>query len=114
LQIDKQHRRDLSFRPRVLITGRPGQALSTYVGPAILHHLERLPCHILDLATLFSNSARTAEENLCRVFHEAKRTVPSVLYVPNLSELCMNETVKQTFLSLLSGVQPTAPLLVRF
>ena len=111
-QVDKKHQRDFSFRPRVLITGTPGQALSTYVGPAILHHLERLPRHILDLPTLYSNSARSPEEKLCHIIHEARRTVPSVLYIPDLAELCMTEAIKMAFLSLLSGIQPTAPLLV--
>ena len=38
-QVDEQHQHRFSFRPRILITGNPGQALSTYIGPAVLHHL---------------------------------------------------------------------------
>ena len=57
-QVDQQHNHKFSYRPRILITGSPGQALSTYIGPALLHHLEKLPKHILDLPTLYSNSAR--------------------------------------------------------
>ena len=86
--------------------------MATYVGPAILHHLERLPRHILDLPALYSNSARSPEESLCHVIHEAKRTVPSVLYIPDLFELCTIDSIKRAFVSLLSGIQPTAPLLV--
>ena len=55
-EVNKGH--EFSYRPRILIRARPGQCVSTYIGPAILHHLEKLPCHKLDIPALFSNSAR--------------------------------------------------------
>ena len=55
-EVNKGH--EFSYRPRILIRARPGQCVSTYIGPAILHHLEKLPCHKLDIPSLFSNSAR--------------------------------------------------------
>lgn len=75
----------LSFRPRLLVTSAPGQGLTTYLAPAVLHHLERLPCHRLDLPAIFSNSTRTPEEAICQIIHEAKRTAPSCLYVPHIN-----------------------------
>ncbi len=75
----------MHFRPRMLVRASRGQGLTTYVAPAILHHLERFPCHRLDLPALYSNSTRTPEEAVCQIVHEAKRTAPSCLYIPHLN-----------------------------
>ena len=66
---------DKCFRPRLLINGR-NQGQSTYLGPAILHHFEKLPVQKLDIPELFSNAARTPEEALHQIIHEAKRQIP--------------------------------------
>ncbi|TRY67823.1 hypothetical protein TCAL_11123 [Tigriopus californicus] len=102
-----------NFRPRLLITGSKGQGLTTYICPAILHYLEKLPCHKLDIPALYSNSARSPEEALLHVVHEAKRTIPSVLYLPHFERLwrIMTDSVKETFLSVVSDIPPTASLL---
>jgi SpoVK/Ycf46/Vps4 family AAA+-type ATPase len=104
-----------TFRPRMLIRGRPGQSLATHIGPAVLHHLEKFPCHKLDIPSLYSNSARSAEEAMFHIIHEAKRTVPSVLYIPHFLKLwqkVMADPQRVAFLALMSDIQPTAPLLV--
>lgn len=102
-----------NFRPRLLITGSKGQGLTTYICPAILHYLEKLPCHKLDIPALYSNAARSPEEALLHVVHEAKRTVPSVLYLPHFERLwrIMTDSVKETFLSVISDIPPKASLL---
>lgn len=38
-----------------------------HLGPALLHTLEHLPCHVLDVTTLFEETGRTAEEALIQV-----------------------------------------------
>lgn len=48
----------LTHRPRLMIVGSDGQGQSTYIGPALLHFLEKFPCQKLDIPALFSNSAR--------------------------------------------------------
>ncbi len=114
-KIDEVNSKEFSYRPRVLIQGRPGQCISTYIGPAILHHLEKLPCHKLDIPSLFSNSARSPEEAMFHIIHEAKRTVPSVLYIPHLLRLwrkVLNDPQREAFLAMLSEIQPTAPLII--
>jgi len=106
------------YRPRLLIKGRPQQGLTTYVGPAILHAFETLPCHKLDITTLFSNAARSPEEALFHVIHEARRTVPSILYIPHFMKLWRNvmtgihATLREALIALLSDIPPTAPLLI--
>ena len=51
-----------AFRPRLLLCGDHGQGQSTHLAPAALHYLEGTHIHLLDLATLYANSARTPEE----------------------------------------------------
>lgn len=45
-----------------------------HLGPAVLHTLEHLPCHILDVTTLFEDTGRAAEESIIQVssVHEFK------------------------------------------
>jgi len=53
------------------------------VGPAVLHELEKFSVHSLGLPSLLSDpSAKTPEEALVHIFGEAKRTTPSILYLP--------------------------------
>ena len=88
------------FRPRVLIHGKPGQGLTTYLGmaqllyggvnifitffffaaPAVLHHMEKLPCHRLDISTLYSNAARSPEEALCQVSESVINSINYLLF----------------------------------
>lgn len=64
-----------------------GQGATTYLAPAILHTMERLPCTKLDIPALFSNSARSPEEAVTVLFHQARRTQPGVLFIPHLNTL---------------------------
>ena len=106
------------YRPRLLIKGNPKQGLTTYIGPAILHAFETLPCHKLDITSLFSNAARSPEEALFHVIHEARKTIPSILYIPHFMKLWSNvmtgihATLKEALISLLSDIPPSAPLLI--
>ena len=52
---------------------------------------------------------------LFHVVHEARRTVPSVLYIPHLTALwrdVMNPSLQAAFLSMVRDIPPTAPLLI--
>lgn len=51
----------------MLLAGLPGQGQTTHLGPAILHHLEQLPVHVLDLPSLFAVSTKTPEESCAQV-----------------------------------------------
>ena len=92
-----------------------GHCVATYIGPAILHHLEKLPCHKLDIPSLYSNAARSPEEAMFHIIHEAKRTAPSVLYIPHFSRLLnkvFSSTQQEAFNAMMTDIQPTAPLIV--
>ena len=114
-RIKKMMFSDHPYCPRLLVTGTRGQGMTTYLGPALLHAFENVPCHNLDINALYSNSARTPEEALFHAIHEAKRTVPSILYIPHLTALwndVMTPSVQAAFLSMVRDIPPTSPLLV--
>ncbi|KAL1543952.1 ATPase family AAA domain-containing protein [Salvia divinorum] len=72
----------LVYRPRLLLCGDDGVGLD-HLGPAVLHELEKFPVHSLALPSLLSDpGAKTPEEALVHVFGEARRTTPSILYLP--------------------------------
>lgn len=104
----------LVYRPRLLLCGDEGSGLVSifkpldidkffyiwnhklniltalvqqdHLGPAILHELEKFPVHSLGLSSLLSDpSAKTAEEALVHIFGEARRTTPSILYLPQFN-----------------------------
>jgi len=104
----------LTHRPRLMISSSGGQGQTTYIGPALLHFLEKFPCQKLDIPALFSNSARTPEEACNQIIHSARRTMPGILYIPHLCTLweTISETVRATLTTLLSDIPPTAPLVI--
>ncbi|KAL0967728.1 hypothetical protein UPYG_G00256130 [Umbra pygmaea] len=103
-----------SYRPRLLLAGPPGSGQSSHLAPALLHQLDKLCVHLLDLPTLYSVSAKTPEESCAQVFREALRSVPSVVFMPHISDWweSVSDTVKNTFLSLLQDVPSFTPLLI--
>ncbi|XP_040016757.2 ATPase family AAA domain-containing protein 2B isoform X1 [Gasterosteus aculeatus] len=106
--------RPTAYRPRLMLAGPPGSGQSSHVAPALLHHLDKLPVHRLDLPTLYSVSAKTPEESCAQVFREARRSVPSVVFMPHISEWweTVSDTVKSTFLTLLQDVPSFSPVLI--
>ncbi|XP_037541679.1 ATPase family AAA domain-containing protein 2B [Nematolebias whitei] len=107
-------RQPTAYRPRLLLAGMPGSGQSSHLAPALLHHLDKLPVHCLDLPTLYSVSAKTPEESCAQVFREARRSVPSVVYMPHISEWwdTVGDTVKSSFLTLLHDVPSFSPILI--
>ncbi|XP_041358072.1 ATPase family AAA domain-containing protein 2-like isoform X2 [Gigantopelta aegis] len=103
-----------TYRPRLLISGMSGMGQTAHVGPAILHYLEQLPVHVLDLPTLYAISAKTPEESCAQVFREAKRAAPSIVYMPYINQWweVLGETLRATFLTLIEDMDPTSPLLI--
>lgn len=102
------------FRPRMLICGDENGMGQSYVGAAILHHLEGFHVQALDLATLVSDSGRSMEAACVQLFVEAKRHKPSILFIPSLLTWCqtVNDTVRSTIKGLLEGLDPSDPILL--
>ncbi|KAK6180283.1 hypothetical protein SNE40_012469 [Patella caerulea] len=108
------YQRPTTFRPRLLISGSAGQGQTSHLGPAILHHMEQLPVHVIDLPTLYAVSAKTPEESCAQVFCEARRTAPSIIYLPFINKWwdVIGETLRATFLTLVQNLSPSSPLLM--
>lgn len=56
-----------THRPRLLLAGLRSQGQSTHLAPAVVHALEKIPVHKLDLTALYSTSARAPEEACAQV-----------------------------------------------
>nr|XP_031843396.1 ATPase family AAA domain-containing protein 2-like [Nomia melanderi] len=52
--------------PRILLCGND-DSHTRHLGPALLHTLEHLPCHVLDVTTLFEETGKAAEEAIIQV-----------------------------------------------
>lgn len=92
----------------------PDHGQTTHLAPAILYQMEHIPAYVLDLATLYRESGITPEEVCTQVFNEARRNIPSVIYVPSIDQLwnLISETIRTIFLSLLTQIDPKVPLLL--
>ncbi|KAF2558308.1 hypothetical protein F2Q68_00012965 [Brassica cretica] len=104
----------LVYRPRLLLLGGEGVGLD-HLGPAILHELEKFPIHCLGLPSLLSDpGAKTPEEALVHIFSEARRTTPSILYIPMFNNWWENahEQLRAVFLTLLEELPSNLPILL--
>uniref|UniRef100_A0A665TC40 ATPase family AAA domain-containing protein 2 n=1 Tax=Echeneis naucrates TaxID=173247 RepID=A0A665TC40_ECHNA len=103
-----------SYRPRLLLEGRPGSGHSSHLAPAVLHALEKFTVYTLDMAVLFGTSATAPEETCAQIFVEAKRTSPSILYIPHIGQWweTVGPALRATFLSLLSSIPAFSPILL--
>lgn len=101
------------FRPRLAIFGQPGMGQS-FVGAALLHHLEGYHVQSLDIGALMGDSARTPEAAVVQLFVEAKRHKPSVIFIPGLIHWAhsVSETVRATTKALLDELSPSDPILL--
>ncbi|KAJ3780934.1 hypothetical protein GGU10DRAFT_368269 [Lentinula aff. detonsa] len=100
-------------RPRLVLHGPVGMGQS-YIGAALLHHLEGYHVQSLELGTLLGDSARTTEAALVQLFVEAKRHSPSVIYIPSLVGWCaaISETARATVRAMLDTLAPTDSILL--
>ncbi|XP_067837682.1 ATPase family AAA domain-containing protein 2-like isoform X2 [Heptranchias perlo] len=103
-----------SYRPRLLLAGIPGSGQSSHLAPALLHSLEKYAVHTLDLPVLYGVSATSPEETCAQLFREARRTAPSVLYIPHIDQWweSVGDTLRATFITLLQDIPSFTPILL--
>ncbi|XP_059501931.1 ATPase family AAA domain-containing protein 2-like isoform X4 [Stegostoma tigrinum] len=103
-----------SYRPRMLLSGIPGSGQSSHLAPALLHNLEKYTVHTLDLPVLYGISATSPEETCAMLFREARRTAPSVLYMPHIDQWweSVGDTMRATFITLLQDIPTFTPILL--
>ncbi|KAK3932961.1 ATPase family AAA domain-containing protein 2 [Frankliniella fusca] len=100
-------------RPRLLIVGESsGQAQTTHLAPALLHHMEHIPVFTLDMGTMYEVSARSPEETVSQVFQEARRNPPSVIYLPGIGQWWdyVPQTVQSVFVMQLQKLDMNCPV----
>lgn len=104
----------LVYRPRLLLCGGEGTGLD-HLGPAVLHELEKFPVHSLGLPSLLSDpSAKTPEEALVHIFGEARRTTPSIVYLPQFDVWweTAHEQLRAVLLTMLEELPSDLPILL--
>uniref|UniRef100_A0A8C0F5G6 ATPase family AAA domain-containing protein 2 n=1 Tax=Bubo bubo TaxID=30461 RepID=A0A8C0F5G6_BUBBB len=112
LNLMSAYHQPTSYRPRLLLSGERGSGQTSHLAPALLHTLEKFSVHRLDLPALYSVSAKTPEESCAQIFREARRTVPSIVYMPHIGDWweAVSETVRATFLTLLQDIPSFSPI----
>ncbi|KAF6144858.1 hypothetical protein GIB67_001869 [Kingdonia uniflora] len=103
------------YKPRLLILGNEDAGLD-HVGPAVLHELEGFPVHYLGMESLIydPHGGKSPEVALIRICLEAKRTMPSIIYLPHFDlwwEI-IQDTVKIHFVNFLRGLSSDSPILL--
>lgn len=104
----------LAHRPRILLCGDESAGLD-HIGPAILHELDKFPVYSLAFQSLhLDNRTQKPEEALGLFFVEAKRTAPSILYLPEFNLWWENahEQLKVVLLMSLNDLPSNAPILL--
>jgi hypothetical protein len=98
----------------LLLGDGPDCGQTLHLAPAILYKMEHIHAYMLDLATLFKETGRSPEETCIQVFNEARRNVPSVIYIPNIDNWwdLVSETVKAILDAQLSHLDPNIPILL--
>ncbi|XP_011867387.1 PREDICTED: ATPase family AAA domain-containing protein 2-like isoform X2 [Vollenhovia emeryi] len=102
-------------RPRLLISGGSlSEGQGPHLAQALLYCMEHLPVQILDVSTLFAESARSPEETCVQVFNESARNVPSIIYIRSINQWwpLVPETVKAVFLCRIAALDPSLPILI--
>ena len=96
-----------------MLVGRQGMG-HHYLASAALNALEGYHVQSFDLASLLSDSTRSAEAAVVQLFIEAKRHIPSVIFIPNVDVwfFSLAEQVRATFVSLLKSLSAIDPILL--
>nr|CAD7400826.1 unnamed protein product [Timema cristinae] len=106
--------RGLTHCPRLLLTGSPLQGHTSHLAPAILHYLEHLPVHLLDVTTLHDGSTHSTEEACIQKMREARHNLPGILYLPDITTWwdLVGEQTRVVFLTLVGNIDSSVPLFI--
>ncbi|KAK9880503.1 hypothetical protein WA026_011742 [Henosepilachna vigintioctopunctata] len=99
----------------ILLVGEGNEhGQTSYLGPAIMYKMEHIHSYVLDLSTLFRESNRSPEEATLQIINEAKKNVPSVIYIPCIDELwkLVPETTRAILIAELMQLDPHLPMLL--
>ncbi|XP_049823410.1 ATPase family AAA domain-containing protein 2 isoform X2 [Aethina tumida] len=97
-----------------LITGNGANHGQTrHLAPAILYEMEHIRSYLMDLSTLHQETGRSAEETCIQIFNEARRNIPSIIYLPIINQWweLVSDSVKAILRMQLTGLEANIPLL---
>eukprot|EP01084_Bolivina_argentea_P296467 510614_1 len=100
---------------RYLIYGKDHHQGQNYLGRAVLHLLEEYPMYSLDLASLYGDSTtKCADESILRIFKEAQRNTPSVIYWPHVHRWweTAHDILKTSISLLINDISKDCPILI--
>ncbi|KAK6462515.1 hypothetical protein DFJ63DRAFT_319338 [Scheffersomyces coipomensis] len=100
-------------KPHLLVSGGPGNG-QQYISGAILNHLEGFQVQSLDMGNVFGDSTRTPESSIVQAFIEARRSQPSILFIPNIDVWfeVVPYSARATLSSLLRSLKSTEKILL--
>lgn len=87
---------------------------SSHIAPALIHKMEHIHCCNLDFKTLYKEPGGSAEEATLKVFVEAKRNVPSLIYIPKIDIWwsLVSETTRAILCDQISDIDAHVPILI--
>ena len=86
-----------------------------YLGTAVLHLMEEYPMYSLDLASIMGDSTtKCAEESILRIFKEAQRNTPSVIYWPHIDRwwAAAHDILRTSITLLINDIAHDCPILI--
>ncbi len=91
----------------------PDNGLCRFFAPAIVQQLD-CAFFVFELGYLHAQTSRTPEEACAQLFTEARRSAPSIIYVPDIDNLWpkISESVQYMFVSNVRTLPPNLPILI--
>ncbi|XP_039297727.1 ATPase family AAA domain-containing protein 2 [Nilaparvata lugens] len=98
--------------PRLLLIGQNKEA--TLLASALLCNMESCPVHVFDVTTMYTRGGISPEEACVMIFNEARRTVPSVIYMPCVDNWwdTLASTLQALIILTLNTIDPCLPILL--
>jgi hypothetical protein len=87
--------------------------LCRFFAPAVVQQLD-CAFFVFELGYLHAQTSRTPEEACAQLFIEARRSAPSVIYIPDIENLWskLSDSVQYMFISNVRTLPPNLPILI--
>lgn len=87
--------------------------LCRFFAPAVVQQLD-CAFFVFELGYLHGQTSRTPEEACAQLFTEARRSAPSIIYIPDIDNLWskLSESVQYMFVSNVRTLPPNLPILI--
>ena len=95
------------------IRSTSNNGLCRFFSPAVVQQLD-CAFFVFELGYLHGQTTRTPEEACAQLFTEARRSAPSIIYIPDIENLWskLSESVQYMFISSVRTLPPNLPILI--